>query len=203
MSASQNGTAEDRGQESVPADEVEIVETGQQAEAEASADSAQDPAQALAQALEDLQETSQRADASHQSYLRAMADLDNYRKRTQREQEAIVSRTTGRVLTSLLPVLDSFDAALGQQGYSEEESQVLSGMKATYDLLLGTLQNLGLEMVPTAGHPFSPDLHQPVNAPPDGEGEIMVSDEVRRGYRLGGQLLRAALVVVTRRNESE
>lgn len=203
MSESQNGATEDRAQENVPAEQVEIVEESHQAETEASADPSGDPAEALARALEDLQETSQRADASHQSYLRAVADLENYRKRMHREQEAIVSRTTGRVLASLLPVLDSFDAALGQEEYPEEESQVLSGMKATYDLLVGTLQNQGLEMVPTSGHPFSPDLHQPVNAPPDGQGEIMVSDEVRRGYRLRGQLLRAALVVVTRREESE
>ena len=132
-----------------------------------------------------------------------MADLDNYRKRMRREQEAVASRASGRVLTSLLPVLDSFDAALGLEVSSEEEGKVLSGLQATHELLVGTLQSQGLEIVPTDGRRFSPDLHQPINAPPEGDGEIMVSGEVRRGYRLGGRLLRAALVTVTRENESE
>ncbi len=189
--------------QTAPVGEVEIVEDPELADEEADADHSQDPAEALARALEDLHETSQRADAAHQSHLRAVADLQNYRKRMQREQETIASRATGRTLTSLLPVLDSFDAALGLEASSEEESQILSGMKATYDLLVGTLQSQGLEIVPTAGQTFSPDLHQPINAPPEGDGEIMVTDEVRRGYRLGGQLLRAALVVVTRGSESE
>lgn len=180
----------------VEVDQVEIAEGSDVA-------SQDDPVEALAQAQEDLQEALARADASHQSYLRAVADLENYRKRMRREQESISGRATGRALMSLLPVLDSFDAALSLDVSSEEETPVLSGMKATYDLLLGTLQNQGLEVVPTAGHPFSPDLHQPVNAPPEGEGEIMVTSEVRRGYQLDGRLLRAALVVVSREDDSE
>ncbi len=198
-----HGASVDSEREKAPADEVEVVETLHEGEAEADADPPPDPAESLARAREDLQEASQRADTAQQSYLRAVADLDNYRKRMQREQEAIITRTTGRMLTSLLPVLDSFDAALGQEAAPDQESQVWSGMKATHELLLGTLNNQGLETVPTTGEPFSPDLHQPINAPPEGPGEIMVSDEVRRGYRLGGKLLRAALVVVTREEESE
>ena len=195
----------DPSQETGPVAKAEIVEDIHPAEPEpeSEADLPEDSADALAAALRDLDEASQRADAAHQSYLRAVADLDNYRKRMRREQEAVASRATARALTALLPVLDSFDAALDSEGSSEEESKVLSGMKATYDLLIANLQNLGLEMIATTGEPFSPDLHQPINAPPEGDGEIIVSDEVRRGYRLAGKLLRAALVVVTRRSESE
>lgn len=193
------------GPENVAVGEVEIVDEPDRAEPEpdAVAELPPDPAEELARAQEDLREASRRADEAQQSYLRAVADLENYRKRMRREREAAISRATGRTLTSLLPVLDSFDAALGRGVPPEEEDGVMSGMKATYDLLMGALQNHGLEIVPTAGRPFTPDLHQPINAPPDGEGEIMVADEVRRGYLLGGQLLRAALVVVTRESESE
>ena len=197
-----HGVPADSEQEKVSIDEVEVVDADN-GETAVDADPPLDLADSLAQALEDLDEASQRADAAHQSYLRAVADLDNYRKRMQREQEAIITRTAGRVLGSLLPVLDSFDAALGQEGEPETENQIWSGMKATYELLITTLNNQGLEVVPTVGEPFSPDLHQPINAPPDGAGEIVVSGEVRRGYRLDGKLLRAALVVVTRENESE
>ncbi len=163
----------------------------------------EDPAEALGMALEALRETEQRADDAHQSHLRAVADLDNYRKRMRREQSTVASQAAGRTVASLLPVLDSFDAALGLEVSSEEEQSVLTGIKATYELMLGTLQSQGLEIIPTTDQSFSPDAHQPINAPPSGDGEMMVSNEVRRGYRLGGRLLRPALVVVTRKNQSE
>ncbi len=162
-----------------------------------------DPAQALGIVLEALRKAEERADQSHQSHLRALADLDNYRKRMRREQSTVASQAAARTVSSLLAVLDSFDAALVLKARSEKDQSVLSGMRATYELLLGTLQSQGLEIIPAAGEVFSPDLHQPINAPPPGEGEMIVSNEVRRGYRLEGRLLRAALVEVTRENETE
>jgi len=120
-----------------------------------------------------------------------------------REQATVAAQAAARTVSSLLAVLDSFDAALVLDTGSEKDQSVLSGMRATYDLLLGTLQSQGLEIIPAAGDVFSPDLHQPINAPPPGDGEVIVSNEVRRGYRLEGRLLRPALVEVTRENEAE
>ncbi|MDE0231004.1 MAG: nucleotide exchange factor GrpE [bacterium] len=162
-----------------------------------------DPAEALGFVLEALRQAEERADQAHQSHLRALADLDNYRKRMRREQSTVASQATARTISSLLSVLDSFDAALVLEAPSEKDQSVLSGMRATYELLLSTLQSQGLEMIPAAGESFSPDLHQPINAPPPGDGEVIVSNEVRRGYRLDGRLLRAALVEVTRENDAE
>ncbi len=162
-----------------------------------------DPAEALGLVLEALRRSEEKADEAHQSHLRALADLDNYRKRMRREQSAVASQAAARTVSSLLAVLDSFDAALVLDTRSEEDQSLLSGMRATYELLLGTLQSQGLEIIPVAGEIFSPDLHQPINAPPPGDGEVIVSNEVRRGYRLEGRLLRPALVEVTRENEAE
>ena len=162
-----------------------------------------DPVEALALVLETLRQTEERADQAHQAHLRALADLDNYRKRMRREQSTVATQAAARTVSSLLAVLDSFDAALVLEAPSEEDKSVLSGMRATHELLLGTLQSQGLEIIPAAGEIFSPDLHQPINAPPPGDGEVIVSNEVRRGYRLEGRLLRPALVEVTRENEAE
>ena len=162
-----------------------------------------DPAEALGLVLEALRQSEERADQAHQSHLRALADLDNYRKRMRREQSTVASQAAARTISSLLSVLDSFDAALVLEAPSEKDQSVLSGMRATYELLLSTLQSQGLEFIPAAGESFSPDLHQPINAPPPGNGEVIVSNEVRRGYRLDGRLLRAALVEVTRENDAE
>ena len=191
--------------QAVTADEVEIMEPDSgdsDADLSGERESAPDPDESLNKALDDLREAEQRAEAAHQSHLRAVADLDNYRKRMRREQDNIASQAAGRTVGSLLPVLDSFDAALGLQAGSGQEENVLSGIRATYDLLLGTLQNQGLEIIPTADEDFSPQIHEPINAPPPGEGDLIVENEVRRGYRLKGRLLRAALVTVTRRSES-
>ncbi len=192
--------------ETVTAEEVEIMmeqdSEGSDAGLSEEGDDTPDPDQSLTKALDDLREAEQRAKTAHQSYLRAVADLDNYRKRMRRERDNIVVQAVARTVGSLLPVLDSFDAALGLQAESEQGESVLSGMRATYDLLLGTLQNQGLEIISTAGEEFSPRVHEPINAPPPGEGDLIVADEVRRGYRLKGRLLRAALVMVTRRSES-
>ena len=194
--------------EHVPAQEVEIVaeQDGAGSDAdlpEGTEEPSQDPAETLTIVRAALHEAEQRAEQAHQSYLRAVADLDNYRKRMRREQSTIASRAEGRAVTSMLPVLDSFDAALGIEVSSDQEQNVLSGINATYELMLSTLQNHGLEIVPTAGQDFSPDIHQPINAPPEGDGAVIVSNEVRRGYQLKGQLLRPALVLVSRRGESE
>ncbi|MCE2526027.1 MAG: nucleotide exchange factor GrpE [Actinomycetia bacterium] len=204
MDNSQDSASDaDPGVETVAAAEVEVLLEQDPEDTPEAVKGAVDPAEELSQALEDLRAAEQRADASHQSYLRAVADLDNYRKRMRREQDAIASRASGQTVVSLLPVLDSFDAALVMEVSSEEDRNVLSGMKATYDLMMGTLQNQGLEIIPTAGEEFSPEVHEPINAPPPGDGELVVADEVRRGYRLKGRLLRASLVMVTRRSESE
>lgn len=197
----------DPATEAVPAREVEVGmeedRVGSEDDAGQGETESSDLAEALVRALEDLKEAEERAAAAHQSHLRAVADLDNYRKRMQRERANIASQAAGRTVGSLLPVLDSFDAALNLEASSEQEGQVLSGMRATFDLLLGALQNQGLEIIATGGQEFSPELHEPINAPPPGEGAVMVADEVRRGYRLNGRLLRAALVTVTRGGEPE
>jgi molecular chaperone GrpE len=61
--------------------------------------------------------------------------------------------------------------------------------------LLNALKSEGLEIIPTVDEPFDPEIHEPVGAP-GGNGNLMVTQELRRGYRLRGKVLRAALVVV-------
>jgi molecular chaperone GrpE len=126
---------------------------------------------------------------------RVAADFDNYRKRSTREGAAMLDRATEKVVQSLMPVLDTFDAALGAQPGSEGEQQLYSGMLNTRDQLVSSLKELGLEVIATLGEPFDPEIHEPVGAP-EGTGQLVVVDELRRGYRLNGKVLRAALVTL-------
>jgi molecular chaperone GrpE len=126
---------------------------------------------------------------------RVAADFENYRKRSLRERTEMLNRATEKVVTGLMPILDTFDAALDIEPESDTERQMYSGMINTREQLLKSLQAEGLEVVPTIGEEFDPGIHEPVGAPA-GEGTVIVSQELRRGYRLNGRVLRAALVVL-------
>lgn len=126
---------------------------------------------------------------------RVAADFDNFRKRTTKENTVMLDRATERVVTGLMPVLDTFDAALNTDPKTETEQKLYSGMLNTREQLLGALKSEGLEVIPTIGEPFDPAIHEPVGAPA-GNGQLTVSAELRRGYRLRGRVLRAALVAL-------
>lgn len=138
---------------------------------------------------------SARQDAeSHLDDLRRIAaDFDNFRKRNAREHESLVNRAAERVVAELLPVLDSFDAAVSVDPSTDSERQLLSGMLNTREQLLKALEKEGLQLVPTVGEEFDPEVHEPVG-PASSDGVAVVSAELRRGYRLNGKVLRAALV---------
>lgn len=136
-----------------------------------------------------------------QSYLddlrRVAADFDNFRKRATREQQQTIDRAAERVVREMLPVLDSFDAALGIDATTETEEKLLGGMRGTHAQLMDALAKEGLEPIPTWDEPFDPEVHEAVMTVGDGSGRLVVHQELRRGYRLRGKLLRAALVSLT------
>lgn len=126
---------------------------------------------------------------------RVAADFDNYRKRTTRDSATMLDRATEKVVQGLMPVLDSFDAALAVEPGTETEKQLYAGMLNTREQLLAALEREGLQVIPTVGEPFDPEVHEPVGAP-EGGGTLVVAEELRRGYRLRGKVLRAALVAL-------
>lgn len=126
---------------------------------------------------------------------RVAADFDNYRKRTTRDSSEVFERATEKVVRSLMPVLDTFDAAVDAEPKTDTEKQLYSGMLNTREQLLNALKDQGLEVISTIDEAFDPEVHEPVGAP-DREGDLVVTEELRRGYRLNGKVLRAALVVV-------
>jgi molecular chaperone GrpE len=142
-----------------------------------------------------LEESRQEATSYLDDLKRVAADFDNFRKRALREQSAVVDHAAERVLRALLPVLDSFDAALAIEVATDAERRLLSGMIGTREQLLNALAQEGLEVIPTIGESFDPEIHEPAGAP-EGSGPFVVAQELRRGYRLRGKLLRAALVAL-------
>ena len=138
-----------------------------------------------------------------ESYLndlrRVAADFENYRKRTQRELTSILERSSERVVASLLPVLDSLDAALAIETSTEVEEMLKAGVRGTRDQLLDVLEREGLEPIEAIGEPFDPLLHEAVTTNQDGDGPLVVLSQYRRGYSFKGKVLRASLVGVGHR----
>jgi len=153
-----------------------------------------DPEEAKAVLLDALLATRQEAGEYLETMQRIAADFDNYRKRTERDRLDSIQRASQRVIEQLLPTLDNFDAALGYEPQTPAEEKILDGMRGTYQLLIETLGSEGLEIVPGVGEPFDPAMHEAVAG--GGDGHLVVSQELRRGYVLKDRLIRPSLVVV-------
>jgi molecular chaperone GrpE len=138
-------------------------------------------------------------DEQQQRNLRLLADFDNFRRRVAREQD--VARREGRraALLPLLPVLDTLERALAA---GSTDPDFYEGVAATHRLFITALREAGAEPVATEGQPFDPKVHEAVaTVPSNGVAPGTVTREVRRGWRLGDELLRPAQVVVARARE--
>ena len=131
---------------------------------------------------------------------RVQADFENYRKRVLREQTTLVDRATDRLVEDLLPVLDSFDGALGSLAGSEspEADKVRDGVVGIRSQFVTVLEKAGLERIEADGAPFDPNEHEAV-LQDSGAGEPRVAETMRTGYRLKGRMIRPAMVRVTRK----
>jgi len=122
---------------------------------------------------------------------RLQAEYANYRKRIDRDREVVITAAKAAVATELLAVLDDVERA-------EQHGDLTGAFKSVADKLVGTLQKVGLEPFGHDGEPFDPAVHEAVqhNTSPDVAGPT-VTAVLRRGYRFGDRVVRAALVAVT------
>jgi molecular chaperone GrpE len=133
----------------------------------------------------------------HELYLRALADFDNYRKRVERDNESGARSGKREIILSLLDVLDSFDLALGHM--SSAPQSVFDGVQAIYRKLQRLLEVQGVTPFDSRGQPFDPALHEAIaSVDTDAYARGIVVDQVQRGYRWDGELLRPARVRVAR-----
>jgi molecular chaperone GrpE len=134
--------------------------------------------------------------------LRVMADFDNYKKRAARERMDAVKFANEALLQKLVPVLDSFDAALAATTSANHGSvqQLQAGFAMIYQQLKSALAEAGLEEVNAHQQPFNPRLHEAVGQQESADvAEGQVLQQVRRGYQFKERLLRPASVVVAKK----
>ena len=153
-----------------------------------------DPEAAIGLLSTELAEARQSAESYLDDLKRVAADFDNFRKRALRDRDEMVARADQRLITALLPVLDSFDAALAADAKTHAQERVLAGMRNTHQQLMEVLAGNGLETIDAVGQPFDPTRHEAVSG--GGDGHLIVVSEVRRGYAYKGRVIRPALVQV-------
>jgi len=146
---------------------------------------------------ERLAEAEARVDEQRDTALRALAEADNVRKRAAAEVANAQKFALERFVESLLPVLDSLEAALGAAQDTPEA--VKSGIELTLKQLRGVLEKAGVaDIAPAAGAKFDPNWHQAMAAvESDAEANTVVG-VLQRGWRLHERVLRPALVTVAK-----
>jgi molecular chaperone GrpE len=153
-----------------------------------------DPGQ-LQQALAEAEE---RARANYEQYLRAVADLENVRKRAQRDIEAANRYGLEKFAAELLPVQDSLQLAVENAGKADVRSLV-AGQDATLKLLTRALEKIGVKLINPVGEPFDPARHEAMLAQESQTAEPdSVLQVVQPGYEINGRLLRPARVIVAK-----
>jgi molecular chaperone GrpE len=129
-------------------------------------------------------------------YKRALADLDNYRKRTARETERRVAEARDALLLDWLEAVDSVDRALGQIAPAHPAAP---GLRAVLEQLEAILDRQGVNRVGAVGEPFDPERHEAVGVRETAETpDRTVAEIARSGFARDGQVLRPAQVIVAR-----
>jgi len=145
-----------------------------------------------------LTEAEERARNHWEQYLRAVADLENVRKRAQRDIEAANRYGLEKFAAELLPVQDSLQLAVQNAGKADVRSLV-EGQDATLKLLTKALEKIGVVPINPVGEPFDPARHEAMLAQESATAEPnSVLQVVQPGYELNGRLLRPARVIVSK-----
>ncbi len=127
---------------------------------------------------------------------RTQADFENYRKRMARENAAAAERGAAKLAKELLPALDHLELSLkGAEGHADAE--VIKGFALVRDEIFGALAKSGIQTFSPEGEAFDPNEHEAMAQQPSEEAESGTVLEVyQQGYRINGQILRPARVVV-------
>jgi molecular chaperone GrpE len=145
-----------------------------------------------------LAESEERARSHWEQYLRAVADLENVRKRAARDVEAANRYGLEKFVAELLPVRDSLELAV-RNGANADARTLIAGQDATLKLLERVFDKFNIRQIDPAGETFDPKEHEAVLMQEAGDAEPnSVLQVVQPGYELGGRLLRPARVVVAR-----
>ena len=141
------------------------------------------------------EELQKQLDEKNDQLLRMAAEYDNFRKRSQREKEALYADCKASVINALLPVADNFDRIFANPDGTLEDYK--KGVEMTFKQFSDVFKNLGIESFGEVGEEFDPNFHNAVmHTEDDSVGENTITTVIVKGYKLGDKVLRPAMVKV-------
>lgn len=168
--------------------ETDTQELNQDIENEETTKAAEAPEQTAEEKLQSLNDT----------YLRLMAEFDNYRKRTQRERVELIKYASEGVISSILPVIDNLERALANMENSTDIKAEREGIQLIYQQFLQILSQRGLKAIDTESGDFDTEYHEAITTIPAPKEELKgkILDCTLKGYMLGDKVIRHSKVVI-------
>jgi molecular chaperone GrpE len=198
-------------EENNPKDESpELIDAAAVAKAEAAIRQALDEAQGEAQGeaqeagaeedvVVDLETLAEEVVQLKDQVLRSAAEMENVRRRAQRDVENAHKFAVEKLINDLFPVLDSLEKTVETASTIEGASAITEGVGLSLKLFTETLAKSGVEQIDPLGEPFDPQLHEALTVVPNPDAEPnSIMDVMQKGYVLNGRLVRAAKVIVVK-----
>ena len=201
MASTKANKSEAKTSEEEPKSEVATaaadVSDGASESADAAAQEAAGLTSELAAAQESLTAKDEEVQQVREALARARADFSNYRRRTQQEQEEQGKFATALLVAEFLPILDNFERALDTIPRELRFFSWLQGIDLVHQMARNVLEKRGLEPIDTHEKPFDPNYHEVVmREGEDDGGDVVVLEELQKGYVMHGRVLRPSLVKV-------
>ena len=147
----------------------------------------------------ELEQLKSDAEESHNRYLRALADFDNFRKRRREETARRTNLAREELILKLLPIVDNFERALKAAEEKHSYESLVEGVTLTLKHMTEMLEKEGVEPIEAVGQEFDPELHEAMmRVETDEYPDNTVIDELEKGYTLNGKVLRPARVRVAK-----
>ncbi|MFQ5579800.1 MAG: nucleotide exchange factor GrpE [Nitrospiria bacterium] len=151
----------------------------------------------------EIAEKDQAVKEAHERTLRALADLENYKKRIQKEQIEQTKFANERLIREILPVIDNLERALSHSRETKDPEKIIEGVELIHKGLLSALEKFNARPIESLNKPFDPFQHQSVGQV-DAEANSEIEDnqvvvENQKGYFLNERVLRPALVLVSKK----
>jgi len=150
-----------------------------------------------------LQAKEKEAAENYDKYVRALAELDNYKKRSAKEKTDVVKFGNESLLRDILPMIDNLDRALKHAEVSNDFEAFKKGLEMLRSQLYCALERHGLEAIDCANKLFDPNFHEAMlQVESEAHEKNQIVDEFEKGYLLHGRLLRPAKVSVCKNSEA-
>jgi molecular chaperone GrpE len=148
----------------------------------------------------ELEKSKQEAADNYDKFLRASAELENYKKRAVKELADAINYGNEKIIKDILPIIDSLERALDHAvANSEDFDTFVEGLKLIYEKILKTLEKHGVEKIDAFGMDFDPNFHEAMlQVESEDYEDNKIVEEFERGYLLNGRLLRPVKAAVSK-----